>query len=84
MTKVSVSSSWTEDERADVVSAIRIAIADIDAQVSKRRKTVLYEAPCFAEWAVKKAVLEQLIRFVASMPSHFLELNRRNYREFVE
>lgn len=80
--KVRVSTEWTAQERADLQAAIETRLSELQTESAELRKTILYEAPCFAENAAKQAQLKELLVALAGSAA-FLESSRRNFSEFL-
>ena len=79
LAKVEVSSSWEPHEREAVANIIREQVRVLDVEVRDHRKTIRYEAPCFAEFSGHRFRLSELLRFVLGASAGFLEDNRESY-----
>lgn len=71
--KLSVSENWTQDEREVVAAAIIIRL-----NIESRSWT------SFDLARARVQELTELAGFALLKPSGFLEINRRNFREFVD
>jgi hypothetical protein len=82
--KVKMSREWTEVERASLRLLLSKELARLRLYVVEFRKHCHWEAPYFAENAAKQYQLEEMLNFARTMPSTFLELNRDNFKEYIE
>lgn len=82
--KIVVSSAWFRDERVKVAKLIQAEITRLEEEEKEMRKTVLWEAPCFAENQVKRDGLAELKSFVQHAIQKFLENNRHHFSDFIQ
>ena len=84
MEKVLVAFGWNANDRQKVSILLQSEISRLEKEEKELRKTIRWEATCFSENKLKREKLSNLKSFIDGASSAFLELNRANFKDFVE
>lgn len=83
MKKIVVSSDWNNIERWNVLELIEEAISITEANLAEAQETCHWDAPYILQLKSRIDYLNAQRIYVESADTYLLELNRRNFNEFV-